>query len=149
MRRPKRKKHSQTSKRSGKYRSGFEAKVASQLESEGAAFGFESLKIEYIKPATYTPDFVLRNGIIIEAKGLWYPEDRTKHLLVRDSHPDLDIRLCFQNPFLKIRKGSKTTYAAWCDKKGIRWCDKVLPRSWLSLKHTCHVPIAGVVTLDV
>ncbi len=147
--RRKRRTRSQTSKRTGKFRSGFEAKVASQLESEGAAFGFETLRIEYIKPATYTPDFVLPNGIIIEAKGIWYPEDRTKHLLVCGCHPDLDIRLCFQNPFLKIRKGSKTTYAGWCDKKGIKWCNKNIPRTWLLQKRINPAPIAGVVTLDV
>jgi hypothetical protein len=140
--------YSPTSKRTGRYRSGFEAKVALQLENVGAAFSFESLRIEYTKPATYTPDFILPNGIIIEAKGIWYSEDRTKHLLVRKCHPDLDIRLCFQNPLLKIRKGSKTTYAAWCDKKGIKWCDKVIPKSWVSLKRTSNVPTVGVLTLD-
>ena len=42
--------------------------------------------IQYEKPATkhkYTPDFVLPNGIIIEAKGIFEREDRQKHLLIK------------------------------------------------------------------
>jgi len=150
MRKAKTKKKScskRTSKRTGKFRSGFEAKVAGQLETSGCTFAFETLRIEYRKTANYLPDFILANGIIIEAKGVWNVEDRRKHLLVRECHPDLDVRLCFQNPFLKIRKGSKTTYAAWCDKKGFKWCDKVIPKTWLSQKPTYTVPLAGAVTL--
>ena len=32
----------------------------------------------------YKPDFVLNNGIIIEAKGWFRPRDRVKHLLIKD-----------------------------------------------------------------
>ena len=31
----------------------------------------------------------------------------------------------------KIRKGSKTTYGDFCDKHGIIWAEKDLPKSWL------------------
>ncbi len=134
--------------RTSNYRSGFEAKVANQLKRLGCGFAYETLKIEYMKVATYKPDFILPNGVIIEAKGLWTVEDRKKHLLVREQHPDLDIRLVFQNANQKIRKGSKTTYGMWCDKKQLKWSNKVIPSSWLSKKHTSHVPSAGLVTLD-
>jgi hypothetical protein len=96
--------------------------------------------------STYTPDFILPNGIIIEAKGVWTVEDRTKHLLVRAQHPHLDIRLVFMNAANKIRKGSDTTYAKWCDKKGIIYADKIIPKSWLSQKRTNPVVSAGQVT---
>jgi hypothetical protein len=90
----------------------------------------------------------LLNGVILEAKGVWTVEDRTKHLLIREQHPELDVRLVFQNANNKIRKGSKTTYAAWCDKKGIKWCNKVIPKSWFQQRYTNHAMIAGVVTLS-
>ena len=106
----------------------------------GVEFEYESTKIEYMKMATYTPDFILPNGIIVETKGLWMPEDRTKHLLIREQHPELDVRLCFQNASVKIRKGSKTSYGAWCEKKGIKYCDKIIPKSWLNTnKYTRRV----------
>ena len=98
--------------------------------------------------STYTPDFILPNGIIIEAKGVWTVEDRTKHLLVRAQHPHLDIRLVFMNAANKIRKGSDTTYAKWCDKKGIIYADKIIPKSWLSQKRMNHAQSVGVVTLS-
>ena len=126
----------------------FEAKLATQLNTLGCGFTYETLVIEYMKKGTYIPDFILPNGIIIEAKGLWTPEDRKKHLLVREQHPDLEIRMVFQNANNKIRKGSKTTYGTWCDKKNIKWSNKVIPTSWLSNQHTYHVPSAGRVTLD-
>ena len=100
--RKKRRKSQRTS--NNRYRSGFESKLANQLQRSGVDFEYETLKIEYRKVSTYTPDFILPNGIIIEAKGVWTVEDRTKHLLVREQHPHLDIRMVFMNAANKIRR---------------------------------------------
>lgn len=116
------------------YRSGFELRISEQLKEANVPIAYEDTAIEYTKPATqhkYTVDFRLPNGILIEAKGRWTLEDRKKHLLVREQNPNLDIRIVFQSPNNKIRKGSKTTYAAFCDKHGIKWADKSIPESWL------------------
>jgi hypothetical protein len=131
-----RKKRKKRSSPTSKYRSGFEQTLANQLQRSGVAFEYETIKIEYQKIATYTPDFILPNGIIIEAKGVWTVEDRTKHLLVREQHPHLDIRLVFMNAYNKIRKGSNTTYARWCEKKNIIYANKTIPKSWLLQTHT-------------
>ena len=115
------------------YRSGFEHKVADQLSENKIDFEYEKTIINYIKPETkhtYTIDFTLPNGILVETKGRWVIEDRKKHLLIKKQHPELDIRLVFQNAKTKIRKGSKTTYADWCDKDGIIWAEKNIPKSW-------------------
>jgi hypothetical protein len=133
------------SKRTSNYRSGFEAKLANQLQRSGVEFQYETLQLEYKKVSTYTPDFILPNGIIIEAKGLWVTEDRTKHLLIREQHPHLDIRMVFMNAANKIRKGSSTSYAHWCEKKGIKYANKVIPKSWLSSKHINPVTSVGQV----
>ena len=87
------------------FRSGLEEKVAEFLTSKGVKFTFETMKIPYVKPETkhvYSPDFILDNGIIIETKGRWLLDDRKKHLLIRKQHPDLDIRILFQNAKAKI-----------------------------------------------
>ena len=34
----------------------------------------------------------------------------------------------------KLRKGSPTSYAKWCDKNGFMWVDKVVPEEWLKEK---------------
>ena len=115
------------------YRSGFEHKVADQLSENKIDFEYEKTIINYIKPETkhtYTIDFTLPNGILVETKGRWVIEDRKKHLLIKKQHPELDIRLVFQNAKTKIRKGSKTTYADWCNKNGIIWAEKNIPKSW-------------------
>lgn len=74
----------------------------------------------------------MKNGIIIEAKGLFEIEDRQKHLLVKQQYPNLDIRFVFQNSNNKIYKGSKTTYADWCKKNGFKFANKLIPASWFT-----------------
>ena len=117
------------------YRSGFEHKVADQLNEQKIKFKYETTVIDYIKPQTehtYTIDFTLPNGILVETKGRWVAEARKKHLLIKKQHPELDIRIVFMSGRTKIRKGSKTTYGDWCDKHGIQWAEKQIPESWFS-----------------
>ena len=117
------------------YKSGFEAKIAEQLNTHKltAKELYEKTVIKYIIPARdsrYTVDWTLPNGILIESKGRWTTEDRKKHLLVKQQYPDLDIRIVFQSAKTKISKGSKTTYADFCVKHGIIWAEKTIPDSW-------------------
>lgn len=117
------------------YRSGLEETVADQLTSLGVPYTYEETKVSYVTPATnhkYTPDFVLENGIIIETKGRFLTADRKKHLLIKQQHPHLDIRFVFTRSKSTISKGSKTTYADWCDKNGFLYADKVVPQAWLN-----------------
>ncbi len=117
------------------YRSGFEHKVSDQLKENKIKFGYETTVIDYIRPQTnhtYTIDFTLPNGILVETKGRWVIEDRKKHLLIKKQHPELDIRIVFMSGNTKIRKGSKTTYGMFCDKHDIKWAEKEIPISWFS-----------------
>lgn len=119
------------------FRSGLEEAIAEKLTSKGVGFTFEELVIPYVKPekpAKYTPDFKLANGIIIESKGRFLTEDRQKHLLVKAQHPEHDIRFVFSNSKTKISKRSKTTYADWCIKNGFLYADKDIPDAWLKEK---------------
>lgn len=115
------------------YRSGLEESVADQLEKAGMPYYYETTKIEYDVRETrkYTPDFILPNGVIVETKGRFVAADRKKHLLIRAQHPFIDIRFVFSNSKQKISKGSKTTYADWCDKFGFKYADKQIPEDWL------------------
>ena len=116
------------------YRSGLEETVSENLKRRGIDAKYEEIKIKYTKPAklaTYTPDFILPNGVIIETKGRFVTADRQKHVLIKEQHPDLDVRFLFQNSRAHISKTSKTTYAAWCEKHGFQFADKVVPEEWL------------------
>ena len=117
------------------YRSGLEDKISDQLKEAGVAFEYEIFKIKYTVPETlhtYTPDFMLPNGIIVESKGRFVVADRKKHLYVQKQHPDLDIRFVFSNSKAKISKGSKTTYADWCSKNRFLFADKLIPEEWIN-----------------
>jgi hypothetical protein len=119
------------------FRSGLELDLGESLKHLEIDGEYEKNKIKYTVPAsehTYTPDFRLPNGIYIETKGRFVTEDRKKHLLIKSQHPNLDIRFVFQNSKNKIRKGSKTTYADWCDKYGYKYSDKTIPKEWLEMK---------------
>jgi hypothetical protein len=118
------------------YRSGLEVRLAEYLKEQGVPATYESMKIEWEDLAyrTYTPDFVLPNGIIIESKGLFTSEDRRKHQLIKKQHPSIDIRFVFSNSRSKLRKGSKSTYASWCDTKGFLYYDRIVPLLWLKEK---------------
>lgn len=122
------------------FRSGLEKKIADDLSDKGIPFDYEKLKITYTVPerqATYTPDFVLLdNGIIVESKGIFDADDRKKHLLIKQQHPDLDIRLVFSRANAPIYKGSPTTHAKWADHHGFKWAEKLIPDAWLKEKPT-------------
>lgn len=108
------------------YRSGLEQTMSTLFqEVYGQPVDYETEKIQYVVPASnhkYTPDFKLPNGIYIETKGRFMPADMKKHLLIKQQHPDLDIRFIFQNPNSTNSKRTKTTYANFCEKHGFRYC---------------------------
>ena len=130
------------------YRSGLEDKISKELTTLGIVFKYEPKdgKIEYTVPESYhlyTPDFVITTPggkeILLETKGIWDFEDRKKHLLIRQQHPELDIRFIFSRSASRIRKESKTTYADICNGKGrgefkgVTWmyADKRVPQEWI------------------
>jgi len=115
------------------YRSGLEETISQQLTKLSVPVLYETEKVKYEvnEVRTYTPDFKLPNGIIIESKGRFVAADRKKHLLIQKQHKDLDIRFVFSNSRAKIAKGSKTTYGDWCDKHGFLYADKLIPEEWI------------------
>lgn len=116
------------------FRSGLEEQNAKHLTALGAPVIFELVKIKYVVPSierTYTVDFELPNGILVETKGKFEPVDRAKHLFIKLQHPDLDIRFVFQRPNEPISKGSKTTHAKWAEKHGFKWAAKLVPAPWI------------------
>jgi len=129
------------------FRSGLETANARVLNDAGVPFEYEAHRLHFIVPprvASYRPDFTLRNGIILETKGLFDAEDRQHHLLIKAQHPELDIRFVFSRSastltsvFKKSPDGTKTrrddpiTYARWCQTHGFLFSDKVPPMAWL------------------
>ena len=116
-----------------RFRSRLEGAVAATLTEEGVDWQYEVAHLGYQIEHLYTPDFMLANGIFLEVKGYFSPEDRRKMLAVKKAHPQADIRLIFSNPNQKISKTSRTSYADWCIKKGFPYCSShSIPLSWLT-----------------
>jgi len=120
-----------TAVRTNGYDSKYEASVAADLEQRGVSPD-EQQPVEYVSKRIYFADFVLPNGIIVEAKGYFPREDRRKMLDVRESNPELDIRMLLQNAESKLSKRSRTTYAKWCEQNGFKWAEGTVPDTWLA-----------------
>ena len=119
-------------KKTSKYKSGLEEQVAKLLDGLGVSYEYESCKVPYTIQHHYHPDFILPNHVHLEAKGYWSAPDRRKIAAVKKDNPELDLRMVFQAPFNKISKGSKTTYAKWCEKHDIPWTSfHDIPLDWL------------------
>lgn len=129
-------------------RSKFEDKVAKELEKHGIKFEYESIQLQYQEPLRknlaecgdcgstnllrtgwYTPDFILSNGIIIEAKGRFTAADRRKMLAVKAAHPDERIVMLFMRD-QPIAKGSKTFYSDWCHRHDIEFAIGQPHKEW-------------------
>lgn len=122
-------------------RSGLEKRTATFLDKKKIKYEYETQTIEYTVPSKvhkYKPDFILENGIIIEAKGRFDAATRQKMAHVIEQNPDLDIRMLFMRDNT-ISKNSKTKYSDWCDRRGIKYhisADGEVPSSWLRKKRT-------------
>lgn len=116
----------------------YRSKYEREIHETYSDLKYESEKISYIIPAvkhTYIPDFICitdkGNKIYIETKGRFTSADRKKMLLVTQQYPDLDIRIVFQNPNIRISKTSKTTVAEWCIKYNIKYGNKDSIKKWI------------------
>ena len=118
------------------FRSGLEIAISQELDANSVKYKYEQVKLKYTKPQkihTYTPDFYLEEqNIYLETKGLFTSADRQKMRLVKEQHPEKDIRLIFSNSRSRISKKSATTYAMWCDKYNFKYADKHIPLEWLN-----------------
>jgi len=131
-----------------KYRSKLEERVCRDLNERRIKYSYEPYQIKYtseVKPAhcancghkvvlkerNYTPDVVLANGIVIEIKGKFTGEMRSKMLAIRNCNPHLDIRMLFQSDNWMTRKKAMR-YSDWCERHGFIYHvgDKV-PSSWV------------------
>jgi hypothetical protein len=119
-----------------RYRNKLEVSVGEQLTAAGISFDYEGAKVPFVVPqrtAKYLPDFRVGN-IIIESKG-WFgrgAKERQKLVFVRESNPELDIRIVFSDANKRIYKNSPTTYAKWADDHGFQWSTKgVIPQDWI------------------
>jgi hypothetical protein len=119
-----------------RYRGRLEEAVGEQLHAAGIKAAYEGGWVPFAVPsrtARYLPDFRV-GDIIIEAKGWWGRQgakERQKFILLKEQHPELDIRFVFSNANKPIYKGSPTTFANWADDHGFKWSEKVVYTKWI------------------
>jgi hypothetical protein len=120
------------------YRSKFEHDIAENLSSKGVRFEYEPHKVAFSRKAyraecmdcgstnigtssMYLPDFLIANGIYIEAKGRFTSKDRTKTLDILASNNDI-TRENFRMLFMQDKHttaSKRMRYTDWCNKHNI------------------------------
>ena len=120
-----------------KRRSKLELKFEEIIKEFDVAYDYEVTKIPYTIPESnhnYTVDWTFINGLLVETKGyLSDHKERYKYVLLKQQHPDLDLRFVFDNPN-KLCGGTKQTHGAWATKYGFKWCsikDKDQIKQWV------------------
>ena len=58
-------------------------------------------------------------------------------MLIKEQHPDIEIRFVFSNENAKLYKGSKTSYSQWAEKHGFKYAHKRIPDDWLTEGANC------------
>lgn len=117
-------------------RSDFERVIHKYLTDKGVLFEYESLPLSYVLEKKYWPDFIIKRKdgsiLIVETKGRFTSSDRTKMLKVKQTHPELDIRILFmKDNYLTSKKTSK--YSDWANKYGYIYAiGKEVPEEWLT-----------------
>lgn len=115
-------------------KSKFEEEVYKQLVKKygKVAVTYENAKIPYTLSYNYIPDFsvcsgLVNDGYILEAKGYFRPEARTKMRAVKEQHPELDLRLLFQN---NGKIGKNFRYSDWAEKHDFIYAIGKIPKDW-------------------
>ena len=133
------------------FRSKFEKSFADKLTKAGLEYVYEGTSLDYLKPinkgwckaceskkvfqrSVYIPDFFFPEyNFYIECKGKWTGDDRKKHLAVRETNPDVDIRFVFMSDN-KLHKNSSTRYSDWCIQHGFSFTiggrSAEIPKGW-------------------
>jgi hypothetical protein len=116
------------------HRSGLEDAFRDLCDKEGLTVGYETDTIPFDTPPQkrrYKPDWTVGEGCYIETKGRFTVQDRKKAILVKEQHPDIRILYVFQRSGNTISKASKTSYADWCKKNEIAYCDFRETEVWM------------------
>lgn len=114
----------------------FEVRIFNSAKEAGMDLEYEPFFIPYIMKGAYKPDWVLPNGIIIEAKGYLDASACKKMKAVKASNPDLDIRFVFENANGKRNKRSKQRFWEWAEAHGFPWAEGTIPLAWWKEKPT-------------
>jgi len=108
-----------------KRRSKLELKFEEIIKEFDVVYDYEVTKIPYTIPESnhnYTVDWTFINGLLVETKGyLSDHKERYKYVLLKQQHPDLDLRFVFDNPN-KLCGGTKMTHSKWAEKYGFKYC---------------------------
>jgi len=131
------------------YRSKFEARIAGELTKKKIKFDYEKYKLEYwtkvrsgkcgecestdvYQQHWYVSDFYLPvQKIYLETKGKFTSQNRSKHIAIKEAHPEIDLRFIFMSNN-KLNKNSSIRYTDWAERYGFLYAFNHIPNDWVN-----------------
>lgn len=117
-----------------KFRSGLEERIWDAAKRSRQKLEYEPHYISYVIKGNYLPDFILPNGIYIEAKGYLDAAACRKMKAVKASNPHLDIRFVLQDLNGKRNKRAKLRNWEWCERHKFPYAEGTIPLAWFKEK---------------
>ncbi|HEY6019554.1 MAG TPA: hypothetical protein VIY48_06525 [Candidatus Paceibacterota bacterium] len=126
-----------------KFRSKFEESIYEAAKAARRSLKHEPHFIPYTLKGAYLPDFILPNGIYVEAKGYLDAASCKKMKAVKYCNPHLDIRFVFQNANGKRNKRAKLRNWEWAEKHGFPWAEGTIPLAWWKERNVGRGVVSG------
>lgn len=73
--------------------SGWEVKAAEYLDKQGIEWSYGKIVFPLDEKRSYRPDFVLADGLVIEVKGYWRPENKRKFEEWQQKYPGVKFEV--------------------------------------------------------
>jgi predicted nuclease of restriction endonuclease-like RecB superfamily len=110
-----------------------EVRCAADMDSKKIEWKYEIEKLRYQhKVQTYTPDFLLADGTLIEYKGKMTNETRKKLLSIKRCNPKRRLCIVFEKPDNKLSsRPNSQRYWQWAEANQFEWSDQVVDPRWV------------------
>jgi hypothetical protein len=95
------------------FRSSWEANYARILNHLGVGWQYEPETFQVGEAETYTPDFRLDDGTLIEIKGWWTESGKRKVELFREKHPEFTLQTITRTEYTVLSKQYRSLIANW------------------------------------
>ena len=118
-----------------------EVRCAADMDKMHIKWEYEAEKLKYQhKVQSYTPDFLLIDGTLIEYKGKMTDETRKKLLSIKRCNPKRRLCIVFEKPNNKISsRPNSQRYWQWAESNGFEWSNQVIDKRWVNRRNNKRV----------
>ena len=95
------------------FRSSWEANYARILNHQGVRWQYEPETFQVGESETYTPDFKLEDGTLVEIKGWWTESGKRKVNLFQSKYPTMKLEIVTRKEYTALSKTYRNLITNW------------------------------------